>query len=86
MGMSPAEAEADSRTMQHPPPRVSTSVPASPMAFNGRPPAPAPRLSLDSLRAKGLWSTLAGARQPVLTVPPQCAVQQPYWRCGWLLC
>ena len=63
MGMSPAEAEADSRTMQHPPPRVCTSVPASPMAFNGRPPAPTPRLSLDSLRAKGLWSTLAGARQ-----------------------
>lgn len=55
MGLSPAEAEREFGV------RACTSVPVSPMAFDSRPLAPAPRLSLDSLRARGIWGTLAGA-------------------------
>ena len=70
MGISPAEAEKE---LSHSGVRSCVSVPVSPMAFDGRPPAPAPRLSLDAFRGgKGIWSTLAGA--PLLNAPPS---QQP---------
>ncbi len=70
MGISPAEAEKE---LSHSGVRSCQSVPVSPLAFDGRPPAPAPRLSLDAFRgAKGIWGTLAGA--PSVNAPPS---QQP---------
>ncbi|KAK9819501.1 hypothetical protein WJX81_008560 [Elliptochloris bilobata] len=39
------------------------------MSCDGRPQAPVPRLSLDSLRSKGIWGTLAGEKALPVPVP-----------------